>query len=147
MSNLNLLESELSILEAVEGLNRDVYEIEVPEDSALKYDKFGSLAAPFYVLTFNGLLGPEYGDRSLCGAASDPVRNILSAQTYAGDTMSLRTAHAELVGLLTGFYPVGSGELRFGGGNGFSMASNTVRPTLYARVAFYTYTTNMISGN
>lgn len=146
MSELNLSESELSVLAKVGSLGRDIYEIEIPEDSALKYNKFGKLAAPFYVVSFAGPLNTEYGDRSLCGAGDDPVRVVVAIQTVSGDTGSLRTAHTEVLDALTGFYPADSGEMRFGGGNGYSLASNVVRPTLYVRVAFYTYTTNIISG-
>lgn len=144
--DLNLSASEESVISAVTGLGLDVYEIEMPEDSALKYDKYGLLAAPFYVLSFSGPLRTSPGNRSMLGAANDPMRVVVSAQTYAGDVDSLRTAHSNLINLLTGFYPSGSEEMILGGGNGFSLASNVVRPTLYARVTFYTYETNMSSG-
>lgn len=146
MSELNLPESEVSIITELETLGLPVYEIEMPEDSALNYNKFGKLASPFYVISFAGPLSTEYGDRSLCGAADDPVKAIVSVQTVGGDTASVRAAHGNMMDLLTGFYPADSGEMRFGGGNGYSIASNVVRPTLYVRVAFYTYKTNIISG-
>ena len=146
MSKLNLPESETSILTAIQGLGLDVYEVEMPDDKALKYNRFGKLAAPFYVVTFAGPLRTDYGDRSLSGADSDPWKNVVGVQTYAGDTDSLRSAHSDVLDLLTGFYPDGSSELVFGGGNSFSMASNVSRPTIYARVAFYTYSTNLTSS-
>ena len=146
MSKLNLAESEASIIAEIQTLDRDVYEIEMPEDKALKYDKFGALAEPFYVVTFSGPLPAPAGDRSLMGAADDPVQGVVAIQTCAGDTNSLRDAHTDVLDLLTGFYPVGSGEMRWGGGNSYSLASNVVRPTLYVRVSFYTYETNIIFG-
>lgn len=146
MSAQSYSASEASIVLAVKGLGRDVYEIEMPDDKALKYDKFGALLAPFYVLSFGGPLRANYGDRSLMGADKDPIKVVVIAQTVAGDADTLRTAHAAMTNLLNGFYPTDSSEMVFGGGNGFSMASNVSRPTLYVKTTYYTYSTNMTTG-
>ena len=146
MSTLNLAESEESVLAEIASLGLAVYEIEMPEDSELSFDKFGALTAPFYVVSFAGPLPTPQGERSLVGAKNDPVRNVVAVQTYAGDTASLRHAHNDVLDKLTGFYPVDSGELSFGGGNSYTVASNTVRPTLYVKVSFLVYETNIISG-
>lgn len=145
-STLNLSESEDSILAEIASLGRDVHEIEMPEDSELRFDKFGVLADPFYVVSFAGPLPTPRGERSLMGAKDDPVRNVVAVQTYAGDTASLRHAHNDVLNVLAGFYPTGSGELSFGGGNSYTSASNTVRPTLYVRVSFFVYETNITFG-
>ena len=145
MLGSNLATSEASVLAKVATLGRPVFDTEEPETVSLTYDKFG-VFQPYHVLLFGGPIRSER-DRSLCGAAQDPVIVALTAYSFAPNTTQLRTIHGELVDALTGFYPTASGEMTLQGGMNFSIASNTVRPTLYGRTTFFEFLTNLSTSN
>lgn len=133
--------SENSTLVQARLLGRDVYDTEEPEGIEVTVNKFGVFAA-YHSLAFGGPIRSAK-DKSFNGAAKDPVFMTVVIGSYAPTTELLRTVHAEMLDQLTGFYPTDSGELDLSGGFNLSFASNNVRPTVYGRVTFGTYMTNI----
>ena len=133
--------SETSILTRARLLGRVVHDTEEPEDIEVTVDKFGLFAA-YHSLAFGGPIRSAK-DKSFNGAGKDPVFMTVAIGSYAPTTELLRTVHAEMLDQLTGFYPTDSGEIDLSGGFNLSFASNNVRPTIYGRVTFGTYMTNI----
>jgi hypothetical protein len=126
---------------SVPGTAREVWDTEEPEGVDLTFDKFGGFA-PYHALSFGGPVR-SLKDRSLNGSATDPHIVTVAIGSYAKNTTELRTIHGEILDKLAGFYPTDSGELVLEGGFNMSFASNNVRPTIYGRVTFGTYMTNI----
>lgn len=133
--------SEESVLLRARLLGRTVHDTEEPEGVELAFDKFGNFA-PYHSLAFGGPI-TSAKDKSFSGAGKDPVFMTVAIGSYAGTTEVLRTVHAAILDQLTGFYPTDSGEIDLAGGMNLSFASNNVRPTIYGRVTFGTYMTNI----
>ena len=143
----SIVASEQSILDQSRSLStpsapRDVFDTEEPESVDITYDKFGRFA-PYHALSFGGPIRSAK-DRSLVGGAGDdPSYMTVVIGSYAATTEELRTVHSQILDKLAGFYPTNSGEIDLSGGTNVSFASNNVRPTIYGRVTFGTYMTNI----
>jgi hypothetical protein len=137
----SLIASEDSVLAQARTLGRDVYDTEEPEGIDVSVDKFG-LFTPYHSLAFGGPIR-SLREKSFNGASKDPVIITVAIGSYAPDTNLLRAKHAEMLDALAGFYPTNSGEIALEGGFNISFSANNVRPTVYGRVTFGTYMTNI----
>ena len=137
----SLSASEESVIAQMETVGLAVFDTEQPEDVELAYNKFG-VFTPYYSVAFGGPIR-SLRDRSFCGAANDPVFVTIAVGSYGPNTSSVRAAHADILDAITGFYPTDSGEIVLEGGSNLSFASNNVRPTIYGRITFGTYLTNI----
>ena len=137
----SLIASEGSVLAQARTLGREVYDTEEPEGIDVSVDKYGLFAA-YHSLAFGGPIR-SLRDRSFNGTAKDPHIVTVAVGSYAPDTVTLRTVHAAMIDALAGFYPTDSGELVLEGGFNLSFSANNVRPTVYGRVTFGTYMTNI----
>lgn len=132
---------ETSVITRLETLGLSVYEVEMPEDSEMAYNQYGTFN-PYYVIVFNSPYTiPK--ERSLLSVDKDPYRVAFIVTAIAPDTDTLRTHKIAAFNLLSGWQPTESGEISPEYGRNFKFASNAVRPTLYGHSMLFSYMTNI----
>lgn len=112
-----------------------VYVAEIPEDSALGYDEYGTMK-PFVVLYFGGPI-PSASDRGIVSAKYDTTILHLTVECYAARSGDSRAIKGYFIDKLLGHTSVDdegttlASELSFLASGQYTRASNAVRPTQY----------------
>jgi hypothetical protein len=138
---LNLLPTQDDIADRLRELAQDVYETSAPDDSKLRFDANGMIL-PYIVLEFSDMYELA-GASGIVSSRYDTKASYVIVSCVGPTERSVRQV-AELVrDKLTGYIPVGAGEMKLSGG-GVSYAQAESKPNRYVSEIAFTFPVNIV---
>ncbi len=138
---LALLPTQDDIVAKLGELAQDIYETSAPDDSKLRFDGSGMIL-PYIVLEFSDMYDVA-GASGILSTRFDTKASYVIVSCVGPTERSVRQV-AELVrDKLTGYIPVGAGEMKLsGGGVNYAQAEN--KPNRYVSELAFTFPVNIV---
>lgn len=116
-----------------------VFDVETPDGDL---DDVGDAEfTPFVAVIWGGPI-LDKRDRGIVSVRRDLMQSYVIVRIVTPDSDTNRLLYNKAFDLLTGFYPVNSGELSPEAGMAYTNGNGQVKPTRYYREISYSYKTN-----